>query len=70
MQWDTIKNYLTQPSTWKGIIYLSGALGLLTISPEVQDALIEKILLIVTGLFSVSGLIDIIKNERSKTETK
>jgi hypothetical protein len=53
----TLKNYVSQPSTWLGIAKLGAALGLYSagIGSTVADAII-----------AVFGVIDVIRNEHKK----
>lgn len=53
---DTIINYLTQQSTWKGLVGLATAAGVV-ISPELSAQIIAAGMAIV-------GLINVIRNER------
>ena len=55
--WKTILNYLTQKSTWTGLVAVATALGL-TLKPELSDAIISCAL----GIF---GLIQVIVNDRA-----
>lgn len=61
---DKLKQYLTQASTWKGLIYVLGALGIYSMAPETQDAVVTHVLAVVSGLFAVSGIVDIFKNDK------
>lgn len=54
---ETILGYLKQPSTWRGIITVLGALGVY-ISPELTDAIIGLAL----GAF---GVVEVVRNEKN-----
>ena len=54
--WKTILDYLTQKSTWTGLVALLTAVGL-TLKPELSEAIISCAL----GVF---GLIQVIVNDR------
>ena len=53
---DLIMNYLTQPSTWRGIIGVATAAGVF-VSPEMATAIIAA------GI-ALGGLINVARNER------
>jgi hypothetical protein len=53
---DTILNYLSQQSTWKGLIGLATAAGVLT-SPDLAAA-------IVSAGMALIGVINVVRNEK------
>ena len=57
---------LTQPSTWKGAIRMSVAAGVFTLTPELQDILVQLILQIIATGTLATGVIDAIRNEKKK----
>lgn len=57
---DTLLNYLTQSSTYKGIFTILGTFGVV-----VSDGLTQAIIAFCVGTF---GLIDVIMDERAKKE--
>lgn len=60
--WKTILNYLTQESTWTGLVALLTAVGI-TLKPELTNA-------IVTCALGVFGLIKVIVNDRAGKENE
>ena len=54
---NTIKNYIKQPSTWLGAIKIAGSAGLFAVG------FIEPISGIVLSVF---GVIDVLRNEKTK----
>lgn len=58
MWYETLLNYLTQESTWVGLLAIVTAFGV-AIKPELAQA-------IVTCALGVFGLIKVIINERKK----
>lgn len=66
---ETIIKYISQPSTWRGILSVLMALGILHISPEVQDHAVEAISAIVAMGLSVQGAINIYRDESKKATT-
>lgn len=63
---ETLFNYLTQQSTWKGLIAIAVAAGLVSISPEAQDSIVQTALLIVAAGQGLVGTINIVRNEKKK----
>lgn len=63
---ETLKAYLKQPSTWKGLFGIAAAVGLITFTPEQQEAAQELILQIVAGVFAAIGLVDVFQNDDKK----
>lgn len=60
---DIAKNYLTQPSTWKGALKLFAASGLFTVAPEVADPLVSYITQVIAGVWGIVGVVDFLRNE-------
>lgn len=58
------RDNLTQPSTWKGVIRIAIASGVLTLSEELQDTLIQLIIQIIATGTMATGVIDAIRNEK------
>ena len=58
---ETLINYLQQASTWRGIISIATAAGVV-LSPELQ------VQIIATGL-ALMGLINVIRNEKKTPPT-
>lgn len=56
MNWETILNYLTQASTYKGIFTMLGAFGVV-----ISDGMTQAIIAVIVAIF---GLIDVIIDER------
>lgn len=63
---NTILNYIKQPSTWRGIIALLGASGLLVFTPETADKAVDHIVAVVSGVLGLIGTINVIRNENKK----
>lgn len=63
---DTIFTYLGQPSTWRGLISIVGATGLIAFTPETTDLAVNHIMAIVAGVMGVNGLINVVRNEKVK----
>lgn len=55
---ETVISYLSQPSTWRGVIGLATAAGV-AISPELSAQIIA------CGL-ALAGLVNVIRNEHKK----
>jgi hypothetical protein len=62
------KDNLLQPSTWKGLIRIAVASGVFTISPEVEDTLIQLVLQIIATGTLATGVIDAIRNENKNAK--
>lgn len=60
----TLLNYATQASTWRGVVNLAVAVGVLHLTPAAQDQIVEAALQIVAAGQAVVGLINIWHNER------
>lgn len=63
---DRLGEYATQPSTWKGALKLLASVGLITVSPEVQDILVGYAIKIIGGVWAIVGIVDVIRNERKQ----
>lgn len=61
-----ILDYLKQPSTWKGIVSIFAATGIVTLTQTSQDAIVEVALLVVAAIAGVIGAVDVIKDEIKK----
>ena len=59
-KFNLVINYLTQPSTYKGVFTMLAAFGVV-LKPELADAIIACAL-------GITGLINVIINETPKTE--
>ena len=59
---------LLQPSTWKGIIRMAVAAGVFTLSPELQDTLIQLILQVIATGTLATGVIDAVRNENKNAK--
>jgi hypothetical protein len=57
-------NYLTQSSTWRGLIAIGVAAGLFSISPEAQDSIVQSALLIVAAGQGLIGTINLVRNQK------
>lgn len=60
----TLANYATQASTWRGLVSLAVSLGILHMTPAMQDQIVAFALQIVAGGQAVIGLINLVRNER------
>jgi len=57
------KDNLTQPSTWRGLVYaIVGFVGM-NMSPEVQDKVVQAIVAIFSAGFMINGAINAMRNE-------
>ncbi len=61
---NTLLNYATQASTWRGVVNLAVALGVLHMTPAAQDQIVAFALQIVAGGQALIGLINCFHNER------
>lgn len=57
---------LKQASTWKGLIRVAVAAGVITLSPETQDAVVTLILQIIAAGELAKGIFDVMRNENKK----
>ena len=60
----TLVNYLTQISTYTGLIKLACALGLFTATPEIQNQMSAAAVQFVTGVLALVGAIDLLRDEK------
>lgn len=60
----TLINYLTQVSTWTGIVKIACALGLFAATPDLQSQLATNAVQFVTGILALVGTIDMLRDER------
>lgn len=63
-----LANYLTQPSTYRGLMSLLVSVGLINIAPQAQDAVVGSALQLIAAGAAVKGSINIIRNEKKKAK--
>lgn len=63
---ETLKNYLTQKTTWIGILKIAVALGFFSLAPEMQDQMADYGVKIAEGALALIGVYLVIKDERKK----
>ena len=56
--------YLTQFSTWSGLIKLACAFGLFTATPQIQNEMATDAVQFVAAILALLGTIDTLRNER------
>ncbi len=61
---NTLLNYATQASTWRGVVNLIVALKLIDLTPALQEQIVVDLVQIVAAGQALVGLINVLHNER------
>ena len=61
---ETIKNYLTQKSTYFGLFKILTAVGLISFAPEVENMIADAAIKLVEAALLIFGAYNTIRDER------